>query len=193
QAPAFSRLFIAANLFVILSAFTSTPAFALLSPTTVSVNASITTVPVGNPVTLTATVTSGAGTPGGTVLFVADGLQIGTATLNGSGQANITTSGLSLGIHAVVVLYLGNLNFAPSASIGLNINVTLAVCTININASLTSVTLGANVNLTATVSGSNGTPTGLITFKAGASALGNATLNGGGQGTLSVTTSLAGA
>lgn len=193
RSQALSWPFIIASLFVIFSAFASTPAFALLSPTTVTVTASVATAPAGSPVTLTATVTSAAGTPDGQVLFVADLLQIGTATLDGSGKATITTSGLSIGIHSVVVLYLGTLNFAPSTSIGLNINITLAVCTINVNASLTTVALGAAVTLTATVSGSNGTPTGQLTFKAGATLLGNASLNGSGQGALSVTTSLVGA
>jgi hypothetical protein len=188
----FSRLFIIAGLLAFASGLVPAPAFAL-GLTTVSVSASVTTSPAGSPITLTATVASGAGTPDGTVLFVADLVQIGTTTLNGSGQATITTSGLSVGVHAVVVLYLGSANFLPSTSIALNINITLAVCTINVTASLTSVGLGAAVNLTATVSGSNGTPTGLITFQAGLSVLGNATLNGSGQGSLSVTTSLIGA
>jgi hypothetical protein len=186
------RLFIVAGLLAFVLALVPAPAFAL-SLTNVSVSASITTAPVGSPVTLTAAVTSGGGTPDGTVLFVADLLQIGTATLDGTGHAAITTSGLSVGVHSIVVLYLGSTNFAPSTAIAINITITLAVCTINVNASLSTVALGASVNLTATVSGSNGTPTGQITFKAGVNVLGNATLNGSGQGSLSVTTSLVGA
>ena len=162
----FRRLFIIAGLLAFASGLVPAPAFAL-GLTTVSVSASVTTSPAGSPITLTATVASGAGTPDGTVLFVADLVQIGTTTLNGSGQATITTSGLSVGVHAIVVLYLGSANFLPSTSISLNINITLAVCTINVTASLTSVGLGAAVNLTATVSGSNGTPTASLRFRPG--------------------------
>jgi hypothetical protein len=188
----FNRSFIIAGLLALVSALAPSPAFAL-GITSVSVNASVTTSPAGTPFTLTATVASGAGTPDGTVLFLADLVQVGSGTLNGSGQVTITAPALSIGVHAIVVLYLGSANFLPSTSISLNVNITLAVCTINVNASLTTVGLGANVNLTATVSGSNGTPTGQITFTAGASVLGNVTLNGSGVGSSSVTTSLVGA
>ena len=69
---------------------------------------------------------------------------------------------------------------------------TLAVCTINVSASATLVLLGASVNLTATVITPGGTPTGILTFRSGLNVIGTATLNGGGQGALTLTTSLVG-
>jgi hypothetical protein len=171
----------------------SMPAFALPALTTTILNPSTTSTPFGSSVTLNATVTSGAGTPDGAVVFFSDTISLGSATLDGSGQASLTTTTLPIGIHAVVAVYVGNLNFLTSASVSLNINITLAVCTLTVNASLSTVSLGAAVNLTATVTGSGGTPTGQVTFMAGASVLGNATLNGSGQGTLGITTSILGA
>jgi hypothetical protein len=171
----------------------SMPAFALGAVTTTTLNPSTTSTSFGSSVTLSATVTSGAGTPDGAVVFFADLVSLGSATLDGSGQASLITTTLPIGLHAVVAVYVGNLNFLTSASISLNVNISLAVCTLTVNASLTTVGLGAAVNLTATVAGSGGTPTGQVTFTAGASVLGNATLNGSGQGTLGITTSIIGA
>lgn len=170
----------------------STPASALLAVTSTTVSASTVSAPYGSPITLTATVTSGAGIPDGTVIFLVDLLSIGSATLDGSGHATFNTSTLPVGVHSVVAFYVGNLNFLTSLSIGFNVNISPAVCTITVAASLTTVTLGTPVNLTATVSGSGGTPTGLVTFRAGATVLGTATLDGSGQGTLSVNTSVVG-
>ena len=190
----FHRLVPACKVIVLLAGlFWSIPAQAqLLSPTTTTVTASTTTPSFGSSVTFTATVTSGAGTPNGTVVFLADLLSLGSATLNASGQATFTTSSLGIGVHSVVAVYLGNLNYLTSTAIALNINVSLAVCTINVSASATLVLLGASVNLTATVNSPGGTPTGILTFRSGLNVIGTATLNGGGQGALTLTTSLVG-
>ncbi|MBC8009121.1 MAG: chitobiase/beta-hexosaminidase C-terminal domain-containing protein, partial [Burkholderiales bacterium] len=53
----------------------------------------------GAPVTLTATVTSGAGTPSGTVTFLDGAANLGSATLNGSGVATFITANLAPGSH----------------------------------------------------------------------------------------------
>lgn len=164
-----------------------TPAAALLAPTTTTVTASANPIPSGSPVTFTIAVTSGAGTPDGTVLILADILSLGLVTLDGTGHATFTTSTLPIGVHAIVAVYVGNLNFATSTSISLNINVSLAACTISVAASVNPLIFGTSVNLTATVSGAGPTPTGNVTLRAGLSVLGNATL-GGGQGVLSVST-----
>ncbi len=165
-------------------ALAPTPAAALLAPTTITVSASA-SPSFGAPVTFTASVTSGAGTPDGTVLFLADLVSLGSGTLDGSGNATFVTSTLVVGVHSIVAVYVGNLNFATSASIGLNINVSLAVCTLSIAASANPIVFGTSVNLTATVSGSGATPTGNVTIKAGLTVLGNLTLGGGGQAILS--------
>ena len=50
----------------------------------------------GSPVTFTATVAAGAGTPTGTVTFSDGATALGTVTLT-SGQATLTTSALGVG------------------------------------------------------------------------------------------------
>ena len=70
---------------------------------------------VGQPVTFTATVTSSAGTPTGTVTFKDGAALIGTATL-AAGAAAFTTSSLTLGTHTITATYGGTASFAASTS-----------------------------------------------------------------------------
>ncbi|HEU5001873.1 MAG TPA: Ig-like domain repeat protein [Actinomycetota bacterium] len=83
-----------------------------------AVASSLTPSFAGESVTFTATVTAsppGAGTPGGTVQFEDGGSPVGSpATLNGSGVATVSTSGLSVGSHTITAVYGGNLNFNGS-------------------------------------------------------------------------------
>ena len=70
----------------------------------------------GASVTLTATVASTAGMPGGTVTFLSGSTPIGMGTLNGSGVATLSTTSLPAGSDAVVASYAASGNFAASAS-----------------------------------------------------------------------------
>ena len=69
----------------------------------------------GKPVTFTATVTSSAGTPTGTVIFSDGGVAIGTATL-AAGIASLTTSTLTVGSHTITASYGGAATFGPATS-----------------------------------------------------------------------------
>src|SRR5207237_229303 len=65
----------------------------------------------GQSITFTATVSAtgpGAGTPTGTVTFNDGAATLGTATVNASGQASFTTSGLAVGSHSVTAAYGGD-------------------------------------------------------------------------------------
>jgi hypothetical protein len=73
----------------------------------------------GAPVTLTATVTSSAGVPTGSVTFSDSGTSIGSAALSSSGTASLTTSSLNAGNHTIAAAYGGSANFAPSNSANL--------------------------------------------------------------------------
>jgi hypothetical protein len=97
-----------------------------LLPTTTTLSSSANPSYVGQPVTLTATVTptSGTGTPTGTVTFSQGTTSLGTATLNSSGQATITTSALAPGADPITASYSGDTNFAPSTSSTLTQTVT---------------------------------------------------------------------
>jgi hypothetical protein len=70
---------------------------------------------LGEPVTFTATMTSIAGPPpdGDTVQFVAGGKVLGSATLTG-GIAQLTTSAIPVGSHAVMATYSGDANYLPT-------------------------------------------------------------------------------
>ena len=70
---------------------------------------------LGQEVTFTATVTSGAGTPSGTVQFKDGGNNLGTATSLVSGQAQLATSSLGAGTHTITADYSGDSNFSTSS------------------------------------------------------------------------------
>ena len=66
-------------------------------------------------VTFTATVTSTAGTPTGTVTFRNGATTLGTATLS-AGAAVYSTAALAVGSHSIAVAYAGYSSYAPSTS-----------------------------------------------------------------------------
>jgi uncharacterized repeat protein (TIGR01451 family) len=68
----------------------------------------------GQSVTFTATVTSTAGTPTGTVQFKDGGTTIGSQALNGSGVATFATSSLVAGLRTITADYGGDANFLLS-------------------------------------------------------------------------------
>jgi hypothetical protein len=71
----------------------------------------------GTAVTFTATVTSTAGTPAGTVTFKDGTSTLGTGTINTTThQAKFTTSALAVGTHSITAVYAGNTNFNGSTS-----------------------------------------------------------------------------
>jgi hypothetical protein len=137
----------------------------------------------GQSVTFTATVTAaspGAGTPTGAVTFVIDGAP-NTATLSGGGVASFTTSTLGIGNHSVTASYGGDPNFSASTSAPLSQGVNVAATRTTLASSPNPSASGQLVTFTATVapSAGPGTPTGTVTFKDGASALGTGTLAAG--------------
>ena len=74
---------------------------------------------VGQPITLTATVTSltpVVGSPDGTVTFNLGATVLGTALVNGSGVAVLTTTAIPLGPQSITSTYSGSSNFIGSAS-----------------------------------------------------------------------------
>lgn len=83
--------------------------------TTTTVTSSLNPSLLGQSVTFTATVSSAGGTPTGTVQFKDGSTNLGTAvTLNGSGQATVTTSSLTAGTHTITAIYSGSTFFVTS-------------------------------------------------------------------------------
>jgi YVTN family beta-propeller protein len=73
----------------------------------------------GQVVTFTATLSAvapGSGTPTGTVAFLDDSTQIGTATLGASGIATFATGTLPPAVHSITAVYAGDVNFNASVS-----------------------------------------------------------------------------
>jgi len=68
------------------------------------------------PLTLTATVTSSAGVPTGTVTFKDGSAVLGSAALGASGVATFSTSSLQEGVHSFTAVYGGSASFAASTS-----------------------------------------------------------------------------
>jgi hypothetical protein len=94
----------------------------VIDPTATSLNASPNPGYAGNSVILTAKVTA-TGTlnsvppsPSGTVSFFDGATVLGTAALNGSGTATLTTTSLTVGVHSLTATYPASTLFAGSAS-----------------------------------------------------------------------------
>jgi hypothetical protein len=136
----------------------------------------------GQAVTFTATVTpltSGIAT--GSVTFKDGAAALGTVTLNGSGQAQLTTSTLKAGTHSIGATYNGSTNYSGSASPQLAQIVAKAATTTVVTSSANPIPSGQSVTFTATVSSSGGVPPNgeIVTFKNGAATLGTGALTGG--------------
>ncbi|HZR29869.1 MAG TPA: Ig-like domain-containing protein, partial [Terriglobales bacterium] len=126
----------------------------------------------GQPVGLTATVSSSSGTPFSPpqVTYLDGVSNLATINLNGSGQSLVTDSAFTIGTHPITVNYPGNTTFASCTSATLNQVVNKANTTTSLGSSLNPSVFGASVTFTATVTASApgaGTPTGTVTFNDG--------------------------
>ncbi len=134
--------------------------------TAISIGTSQTPVTYGTTVTFTATVTSGGGTPTGTVQFQVDGTDYGNPVPLVGGEARISSAALSAGTHQVTAKYSGNLNFnGTHTAIPLKQMVTPAATSVTLTSSQASVPYGTPVTFTATVASGGGTPTGTVQFQ----------------------------
>jgi hypothetical protein len=136
----------------------------------------------GTPVTLTATVVGGGGTPTGTVSFRDNGSVIGTVSLNGSGVAALVTSSLAAGSHSVIATYNGDTTFAASSSSPttlINGGASPGSTGTTLTSSENPAPFGQPVVFTASVRSSAGTPTGMVAFMEGSLTLGTVPLSGG--------------
>ena len=139
------------------------------TPTTI-VQASINPSVFGQEVTFTASVkpvAPGAVAPTGTVLFLDGSTPLGTASLNDSGQAQLTISTpLFSGKHSITAAYIGDIRFTGSASLPLKQSVkpdrTTTVLAMAVAPPGTKVvTLSATVT---PIAPGAGTPSGRVFF-----------------------------
>ena len=136
----------------------------------------------GTPLSYTVGVSSGAGTPTGTVTFYDGSTLVGTATLT-SGQLTFTTSSLPVnsGFQYVTAVYGGDTNFNGSTSSSyIDINVAQGNTTTMLSSSGNPSMVGQSVTFTATVTvagGGNAPATGTVTFRDNGVALGTASVS----------------
>jgi hypothetical protein len=171
--------------------------------TTTGVTSSADPSVFGQPVTFTATVsTAGFGTPSGNVQFFDNGTPIGGAVaLNASGQAQVTTSALTVGNHSITVQYAGDVPNGFNASNGTLTGDPQVVNQAATTSGLTSnqsnpVGTNVPVTFTATVSPvapGAGTRTGTVNFlRNGSPVCSNVAINGSAQATCTITFTIAG-
>ena len=149
------------------------------TPTSTTVNATPNPAIAGEPVTITATVTSSAPAAQltGTVVFTSGTTVLGQAALT-NGTATITPS-LAAATYQVVATYGGNSDTAQSASAPLTLQVNAAGTTTTLTVSPNPALVDQTITFTATVAGTGVAPTGSVAFIAGTQTLGTVTLTSG--------------
>jgi hypothetical protein len=161
--------------------------------TTTTLDTSAATTVSGPPVTLTATVTSAAGVPTGTVTFLDGTTVLGTTRVGTDGQAVLKVS-LGVGSHALTASFVGAGGFADSTSAAVTETVNRAATTLALGSSVNPAATGQAVTFTATVAivaPGAGAPTGTVAFKDGNLVLGTVAV--GRDGTAALTTTFAAA
>jgi hypothetical protein len=139
-----------------------------------SLQTSLATAAPGAAITLTASV---FGTnPTGSVSFAANGNSLGTETLV-NGIATLATSFANTGSYSVTASYAGDSNNTASTSSAVAITITPATTTTILEATPSAGNVNGQITLKASVSGDN--PTGSVSFAAGTTSLGTATLTNG--------------
>ncbi len=179
--------------------FTTAPPVGTVQASTVTLSVTPNPATTGQMITLTAAVAASGGVvPTGSVTFTAGGTTLGTGTLNGAGVASVTSSSLAIGTYTVVASYSGDSVYGSglSSATPLVVNavpVVLVTPQVGLVASPTAAGVGQMVTLTASVATTGGVvPTGTMTFSAGGSLLGTASLNAAGGAALSTSSLAAG-
>jgi poly(3-hydroxybutyrate) depolymerase len=128
------------------------------APTTTTVTSSLNPSAYGLAVGFTANVTSGSGTPTGTVQFNIDGSTFSSPVTLASGSATSgSISTLTEGTHTVTAVYSGSSNFATSTgTLSGGQVVNEASAGVSVASSLNPSTFGQSVTLTATINGEYG-------------------------------------
>lgn len=158
------------------------PVTVQMGVTTVQLASALNPSRTGQPVTLTATVSSPFGSPTGSVTFTDGAVQIGTPQRIGSGTASVRTSTLTAGSHIIAASYSGDRNY--TASVSPNLTQTVTPSQFPVTLTLTSIpnpsVSGGAVIFTAVATSSSGpVPTGSVTLSEGAKIYGSGTLVAG--------------
>jgi len=137
------------------------------APTTTVISVDETAPVAGQPVRVTATVTSAVGPdPSGPVRLTVDGATVATTQLSG-GSAVLAWSAPSAGTYALSVAYDGEGPHASSVSAPVSVSASMADATVAVTAAPSTSTFGETVTFTATVAPvapATAIPGGTVTF-----------------------------
>jgi sugar lactone lactonase YvrE len=151
--------------------------------TTTTVFIAPVTLAYGAPLTLTATVTSAQGpVTSGYVMFSVNGVEVGSAPLNGAGVATLTIPAAPTGSGLTVLAsHPQQCNFGPSDA-QTSLTVVQAATATTLTASTNQAQYGQPVTLEAVVVPvTSGVPTGVVNFMDGSAQIAQATLDGTGH------------
>lgn len=167
----------------------STPAFSytvVQATTQTAVTATPNPAQVQATVTFTAKVTGNGGIPTGSVLFSANGTQIGTAaTLDNTGTASLKYAGLAAGSYTITATYSGDTDNLTSTGTGATALVIGKIATTtDLGSSTTSGSTPQVILVASVLPGTAPVPTGTITFQYGTTVVGSATLDSSSLATL---------
>jgi hypothetical protein len=121
--------------------------------TSTTLTASSSTAVAGTNLTFTASVipASGSGIPTGSIVFSDGTAQLGTGTLDSTGNAAYSTSSLAVGAHSITAAYSGDTNYTASVSSPLSITITAASADFTISLAQTSGTVSSGSSITSTI------------------------------------------
>ncbi len=142
----------------------------------------------GQPVTLTASVTSSTGIPTGNVIFRDGNLNIGQAQLTSGGVATFSTSTLSVGTHTLTAAYGGDGNYTASISAPVVETISLASTGVTLAGPSQPSTVGSTISISASLTGNGTAPTGSLTLQDGNLAIATQTVTNTGTFTFSTST-----
>jgi fibro-slime domain-containing protein len=146
-------------------------------------------------ITISDTLTYPGAQPTGAVAFVLNGTTYSATCAAAASPATCsavvpaaTIAALNIGGYTVTGSFAGDSNYSPATAASGLFTVTVASTTTTLATSATNLVVGQTLTLTATVTGAGGiVPTGIVTFRNGATVLGTGTLNGSGVATLVLT------
>jgi hypothetical protein len=146
------------------------------TPTLTVLTISPTGAAVGQPITLTATVSAAAGAIAanalaGNVSFFDGTTLLGSATIATVGTNGVATFKTSLTgsttAHSLTAMYVGNTVYAPSTSAVVSLTLSAAAANLTLTSNVATSLAGTSVVFTATISGLSATgsvPTGTVSF-----------------------------
>ncbi len=155
------------------------------TPTTTKLTSSAATSLSGKSITFTANVSSSTGVPTGSVTFSDSGNTLGSAAVNGSGVATLTTSSLSASTHSITATYGGDTNYVTSTSAPVSEVVSLGSTTLTL-AGPSTANVGTTVTLTGAITSNGVTPTGSLTLLDGGASIQSTTVTTNGSYTFTL-------